>query len=91
MTVVVRGAVRVAAPVLLVVGLYVVAWGYLPGGGSPGGAAVVGVILFAYAAYGYKEGEPVIRPDVIEPVEMGGALAIVAVEAQALTERFILC
>jgi multicomponent Na+:H+ antiporter subunit B len=84
MTVVVRGAVRLAAPVLLVVGLYVVAWGYSPGGGFPGGAAVVGVVLFAYAAYGYKKVEPVIRPDVIEPVEMGGALAIVAVEALGL-------
>lgn len=84
MTVVVRGAVRVGAPVLLVVGLYVVAWGYSPGGGFPGGAAVVGVILFAYAAYGYKKVEAVIRPDVVEPIEMSGALAIVAVEALGL-------
>jgi multicomponent Na+:H+ antiporter subunit B len=84
MTVVIRGAVRVAAPVLLVVGLYVVAWGYSPGGGFPGGAAVAGVVLFAYSAYGYKKVERVIRPDVIEPIEMSGALAIVAVEALGL-------
>lgn len=84
MTVVVRGAVRLAAPVLFVVGLYVVAWGYSPGGGFPAGAALVGVVLFAYAAYGYKKVEPVIRPDVIEPIEMSGALAIVAVEALGL-------
>jgi multicomponent Na+:H+ antiporter subunit B len=84
MTVVVRGAVRVGAPVLLVVGLYVVAWGYSPGGGFPAGAAIVGVILFAYAAYGYNKVEAVIRPDVIEPIEMSGALAIVAVEALGL-------
>ncbi len=84
MTVVVRGAVRLAAPVLVVVGLYVVAWGYSPGGGFPGGAAVVGVVLFAYAGYGYKKVERVIRPDVIEPIEMTGALAIVAVEALGL-------
>ena len=84
MTAVVRGAVRVAAPVLLVVGLYVVAWGYSPGGGFPGGAAVVGVILFAYAAYGYNKVASIVRPELVEPIEMSGALAIVAVEALGL-------
>jgi multicomponent Na+:H+ antiporter subunit B len=77
MTVVVRGAVRVVAPLLLVIGLYVVAWGYSPGGGFPGGAVVLGVVLLAYVAYGYRRIERIVRPGVIEPLEMAGALAIV--------------
>jgi multicomponent Na+:H+ antiporter subunit B len=77
MSVVVRGAVRVVAPLLLVIGLYVVAWGYSPGGGFPGGAVVLGVVLLAYVAFGYRRIERVVRPGVVEPLEMAGALAIV--------------
>jgi multicomponent Na+:H+ antiporter subunit B len=77
MTVVARGAVRVVAPVLIVAGLYLVAWGYTPGGGFPAGAVLLGVVLFVYVTLGYRRIEPVIRPDVIEPLELGGALAIV--------------
>jgi multicomponent Na+:H+ antiporter subunit B len=77
MTVVVRAATRFAAPVLIVAGLYLVAWGYTPGGGFPAGAVMLGVVLLVYAAFGYARVEAVLRPDVLEPVELGGALAIV--------------
>jgi multicomponent Na+:H+ antiporter subunit B len=77
MTVVVQVGVRVAAPVLAVAGLYLVAWGFTPGGGFPGGAVVVGVVLLAYTAYGYRKVRPVVRPDVIEVVELAGAAVIV--------------
>lgn len=79
MTVVIRGAVRLVAPVLAVSGLYLVAWGYSPGGGFPGGAVLLGVVLFAYVAFGYRRIEAVVRPGVMEPVEMLGALAIIAI------------
>jgi multicomponent Na+:H+ antiporter subunit B len=80
MTVVVRGAVRMVAPVLTIAGLYLVAWGYSPGGGFPAGAVVLGVILFVYVAFGYHRVERVIRPDVIETLEVAGAVAIIAIE-----------
>jgi multicomponent Na+:H+ antiporter subunit B len=84
MTVVVRGAVRTVAPILAVAGLYLVAWGYSPGGGFPGGAVLVGVVLFVYVAYGYRRVEPVIRPDVVEPLELAGATAIIVIELLGL-------
>lgn len=77
MSVVVRGAVRFVTPILLVIGLYVVAWGYSPGGGFPGGAVILGVVLLAYVAFGYRRVAPIVRPAVVEPIEMAGALAIV--------------
>ncbi len=80
MTVVVRAAVRMVAPILAIAGLYLVAWGYSPGGGFPAGAVVLGVILFVYVAYGYRRVERVIRPDVIETLEVAGAVAIIAIE-----------
>ncbi len=84
MTVVVRAAVRLIAPILFMAGLYLVAWGYSPGGGFPGGAVLLGVVLFVYVAYGYRRVEPIIRPDIIEPLELIGAAAIIAVEALGL-------
>jgi multicomponent Na+:H+ antiporter subunit B len=77
MTVVVRGAVRVMAPVLAVIGLYLVAWGYSPGGGFPAGGVLLGIVLLAYVSLGYRRIEGVVRPGVIEPIELVGALAIV--------------
>ncbi|WP_433089197.1 MnhB domain-containing protein [Dactylosporangium sp. CA-052675] len=84
MTVVVRGGVRVVAPVLAVAGLYLVAWGYSPGGGFPAGAVALGVVLLAYVAYGYDRVEPLIRADRLEPAELAGGLAIVAIGALGL-------
>jgi len=76
MTVVVRAGIRFAAPILTMAGMYLVAVGYSPGGGFPAGAAMLGVALLAYVSLGYRRVEPVLRPDVVEPIELGGALAI---------------
>jgi multicomponent Na+:H+ antiporter subunit B len=84
MTVVTRTAVRIATPVLAVAGCYVCAWGYTPGGGFPAGAVVLGVVLLAYVGYGYPRISRLVRPAVVEPVEIIGALLIVAVEALGL-------
>lgn len=87
MTVVVRGSSRVAAPLLLVAGVYLAAWGYSPGGGFPAGAVILGVVLLAYVAYGYKRVQKVVRPDVVETLEIAGALLIVAIEALGLVYK----
>ncbi|MGH9047855.1 MAG: MnhB domain-containing protein [Acidimicrobiales bacterium] len=77
MTVIVRGIVRVVAPLLAVIGLYVVAWGYSPGGGFPAGAVMLGIVLLAYVAFGHRMIDKIIRPEIIEPLEMAGALLFV--------------
>src|SRR5256885_2485965 len=87
MRVVVRAGVRFVAPILTIAGLYLVAWGYSPGGGFPAGAAMLGVALLAYVSLGYRRVEPVLRPDVVEPLELAGALAIVAIGVAGLLLR----
>lgn len=84
MTVIVRAAARAASPVLLMVGIYLVAWGFSPGGGFPAGAVVLGVVLLVYVAYGHQKVAKVVRPGLLEPLEMAGALAILAIEALGL-------
>ena len=84
MSVVVRTAVRVAAPVLAIAGFYLVAWGYSPGGGFPGGAVMLGVALLVYAGFGRQRIAPVIRPGLLEAIEMSGAGLIIAAEALGL-------
>ena len=80
MTVVVRTAIRVALPILAVAGLYLVVWGYSPGGGFPGGAVMLGVLLLVYAAFGRRKISRVIRPDLIETLELAGAALIIMTE-----------
>jgi multicomponent Na+:H+ antiporter subunit B len=77
MTVVVRTAIRVALPILAVAGLYLVVWGYSPGGGFPGGAVMLGVLLLVYAAFGRRKISRVIRPDLLENLELAGAALII--------------
>ncbi len=77
MSVIVRTAARTAAPALAVAGLYLVAWGYSPGGGFPGGAVIVGVILLLYAGFGHQRVAGALRPSLLEAVELAGALAII--------------
>lgn len=84
MSVVVRGAVRVALPFLITAGVYLMAWGYSPGGGFPAGAVLLGGALLAYVGFGYRRVSPVLRPDVLEPVELAGAVVIVVVGALGL-------
>ncbi len=84
LTVVTRTAIRIAAPVLAVTGFYLVAWGYSPGGGFPGGAVMLGVLLLAYAAFGHRKIAHVVRPDVLETAEMAGAALIIGTELLGL-------
>ena len=84
MSVVARTAVRVALPLLLVGGLYLVSQGYSPGGGFPAGAVLLGAVLLVHTAFGYDRVRAVVRPRVLEVVEMLGAAAIVGVLAAGL-------
>lgn len=84
LTVVARTAIRLAAPVLAVTGCYLVAWGYSPGGGFPGGAVLLGVLLLAYAGFGRRRIARVARPVVLETAELAGALLITGTELLGL-------
>jgi multicomponent Na+:H+ antiporter subunit B len=87
MTVVVRIAARIAAPALAVAAVFLAAWGYTPGGGFPAGAALTGVAILVYTAFGHRIMRTVARPVVLEPVELGGALLIVAIGMVGLFAR----
>ncbi|MBV9660888.1 MAG: hypothetical protein JO337_07000 [Acidimicrobiales bacterium] len=84
MTVVVRVASRVASPILAVAGIYLVAWGYSPGGGFPAGAVMAGVILLVYAAFGYRRIARAVQPSIFETLELLGALIIIGCETLGL-------
>ena len=84
MSVVVRTAVRVAIPILAVTGLYLVAWGFSPGGGFPGGAVMLGVILLVYAGFGRRRISAVVRPGLLETLELAGAGLIILTELLGL-------
>jgi multicomponent Na+:H+ antiporter subunit B len=87
MTIVVRTSIKVALPILAVAGLYLVAWGYSPGGGFPGGAVMLGVLLLIYACYGRRKISKVVRPELIEIFEMAGAGLIIMTEFLGLVFR----
>lgn len=87
MSVVARTSARLVAPMLAIIGLYLVAWGYSPGGGFPAGAVMLGVILLIYATFGYRKIRRVVNPKVFEPLELAGALVIIAVELLGLFIR----
>jgi multicomponent Na+:H+ antiporter subunit B len=84
MSVVARTATRVVSPILAVAGIYLVAWGYSPGGGFPAGAVVLGVILLVYATFGYRKVSRLVNPKIFEPLELAGALIIIGVELLGL-------
>jgi multicomponent Na+:H+ antiporter subunit B len=84
MTVVTRGGVRAVAPLLAVAGCYLVAWGYAPGGGFPGGGVLLGVVLLLYAAYGLRPLAPVLAQERVEAVELTGALLVCGLAAGGL-------
>lgn len=87
MTVVVRVTSRVAAVILAVAGVYLFAWGYTPGGGFPAGIVVAGVALLLYTAFGHRTVSRVVRPALLEPIEMAGAAAIIAMGLIGLWRR----
>jgi multicomponent Na+:H+ antiporter subunit B len=84
MSVVARTATRVVSPILAIAGVYLVAWGYSPGGGFPAGAVITGVVLLIYATFGYRKIARVVDPKVFEPLEMAGAVIIMGVEVFGL-------
>jgi multicomponent Na+:H+ antiporter subunit B len=79
MTVVVRGAARTSAVFLFVAGIYLAAWGFTPGGGFPGGAVLTGVAILLYGALGHQRVNKLVRPNLLEPLELAGAIGIIAV------------
>jgi multicomponent Na+:H+ antiporter subunit B len=87
MTVIVRVAARIASVVLAVTAIYLAAWGYSPGGGFPAGAALAGVAVLLYASLGYRRVRRVVRPSVLEPLELAGAAAIIGVELIGLLRK----
>jgi len=84
MSVVVRGATFVAAPVLAVAGGFLVAENFSPGGGFPAGVVGLGVILLLYAAVGYQRISRAVRPSLFEVIELAGAAAIIVIELLGL-------
>ncbi len=78
MTVVVRTGARTVLPLLAVAGFFLLFSPWAPGGGFPAGAVLTGVVLLTYAAFGYRAVRAVVRPALLETVEMTGAAAIVA-------------
>jgi multicomponent Na+:H+ antiporter subunit B len=84
MTVVVRTGARPVLLALTVAGAYLVALGFTPGGGFPAGAVLAGVVLLGYAAYGYGAVRKVVRPALLEALELAGAAAIVAIQVLGL-------
>ncbi|HEU5158234.1 MAG TPA: MnhB domain-containing protein [Streptosporangiaceae bacterium] len=79
MSIVVRTAIRIALPVLAVAGLYIVAYGFSPGAGFPGGAVMLGVVLLAYAGFGRRRISRVVRPALVEVIELAGGVAITVI------------
>jgi len=77
MTVIVRIAARASAVVLAVAGVYLAAWGYAPGGGFPAGGVLTGVAVLLYVALGYRAVSRVVRPRLLESLELAGAGVII--------------
>jgi len=87
MTVVVRVGARIAAVILAVAGVYLAAWGYTPGGGFPAGLVLAGVVVLLYTAFGHRGVRAVIKPRILEPLEMFGAAAIIGLGLLGLLLR----
>jgi multicomponent Na+:H+ antiporter subunit B len=67
-----------------VAGAYLLALAFTPGGGFPAGGVLAGVVLFGYVAYGYRAVRRVVRPALLEALELAGAGAIIAIEVLGL-------
>ncbi len=79
MTVIVRTGARAVLPLLAVAGGFLLLSPWAPGGGFPAGAVLSGVVLLCYAVFGYRAVRNVVRPGLLEALEMAGAAAIVAI------------
>lgn len=78
MTVIIRSGARTVLPLLAVAGGFLLLSPWAPGGGFPAGAVLSGVVLLCYAVFGYRAVRKVVRPALLEALEMAGAAAIVA-------------
>ena len=76
-SIITRTSVRIVLPMLMVAGAYLVVQGYSPGGGFPAGCVLLGVALLAYAGYGYRRIAPLVRPAVLESIELVVALGVI--------------
>jgi len=69
----------------VLVGLWLVAFGFVtPGGGFQGGVAVASGVVLVYIAADYASWQKVGRPEVLEPVEGFGAGAYAVIGLAAL-------
>ncbi|HWC11529.1 MAG TPA: MnhB domain-containing protein [Acidimicrobiales bacterium] len=84
MTVVIRTGARPVLLLLAVAGAYLLALAFTPGGGFPAGAVLAGVVLIAYVAYGYQAVRNVVRPALLEALELAGAAAIIGIGVMGL-------
>ena len=84
MTVVIRTGARPVLLLLAVAGAYLLALAFTPGGGFPAGAVLAGVVLIAYVAYGYRAVRNVVRPALLEALELAGAAAIIGIGVMGL-------
>jgi multicomponent Na+:H+ antiporter subunit B len=76
---VVRVAVDVLLPPILLLGIYVVAHGHLsPGGGFSGGVIAASALLFAAIALGTERVSARLRPDVLRWTEWGVLVGVLA-------------
>jgi multicomponent Na+:H+ antiporter subunit B len=67
-------------PVMLLLGLWLVAFGYLtPGGGFQGGVVLAGVVLLVWLATDYREFHELSPPSVVDVVESLGVGSYVAI------------
>jgi multicomponent Na+:H+ antiporter subunit B len=87
MSVVARTAVRLAAPALTVTGMYLMLWGFSPGGGFPAGVVLLGVALLAYTGFGHERVAKVVDPELLERLEIAGAIVIITTQLAGLALR----
>ena len=81
----VRAVGLAAVPLVVLLGLYVVAFGYLtPGGGFQGGVVVALGLLLVYLAADHRSYRTLTPTHVVDVFEGGGAAAFVALALGAL-------
>jgi multicomponent Na+:H+ antiporter subunit B len=81
----VRGAGLAAVPVVVLLGLYVVAFGYLtPGGGFQGGVVVALGLLLVYLAADHRSYRTLTPTRVVDVFEGGGGAAFVGLALGSL-------
>lgn len=77
---VMRASGALLVPVVLLLGLWVIAFGYVtPGGGFPGGVIVAGSVLLTWIAASYRDLRTLAPLPVIDAVEAFGAGSYVAI------------